>query len=80
MSPLKFSTSNRIKRNHPERWKFGTPGNCLNSVHRIKVVTVRFLNQFDIKKCMNVGQKSFIVEGARTLGYGEILEVLAKFK
>lgn len=43
----------------------------------IKVVTVRFLNQPAIEKYMNVGQKWFINEGARTLGEGEILEVLA---
>jgi translation elongation factor EF-Tu-like GTPase len=39
-----------------------------------KIVTVRFLKTSDIEKYMHVGQKWFINEAARTLGYGEILE------
>jgi translation elongation factor EF-Tu-like GTPase len=40
-----------------------------------KIVTVRFLKNPEIEKYMNVGQKWFINEAARTLGFGEILEI-----
>ena len=40
-----------------------------------KVVTVRFLKIPQVEKYIKVGQKWFINEAARTLGYGEILEV-----
>jgi len=39
-----------------------------------KVVTVRFLKVPKVEKYINVGQKWFINEGARTVGFGEILE------
>ena len=41
-----------------------------------KIVTVRFLRQPVVEKYMRVGQKWFINEAARTLGFGEILEIL----
>jgi translation elongation factor EF-Tu-like GTPase len=40
------------------------------------IVTVRFLRSPLIAKYMNVGQKWYINEAARTFGYGEILEVI----
>lgn len=40
-----------------------------------KIVTVRFLKMPQVEKYIKVGQKWFINEAARTLGYGEILEV-----
>lgn len=40
-----------------------------------KIVTVRFLKIPQIVKYINVGQKWFINEAARTLGFGEILEI-----
>ena len=40
-----------------------------------KIVTVRFLKNPEIEKYINVGQKWFINEAARTLGFGEILEI-----
>lgn len=40
-----------------------------------KMVTVRFLKTPQIEKYINVGQKWFINEAARTLGFGEILEI-----
>lgn len=39
-----------------------------------KVVTVRFLKIPQVEKYIRVGQKWFINEGARTVGFGEILE------
>lgn len=42
-----------------------------------KIVTVRFLRQPAVEKYMRVGQKWFINEAATTLGFGEILEVMA---
>ena len=39
-----------------------------------KIVTVRFLKMPQIEKYIKVGQKWFINEAARTLGFGEILE------
>lgn len=39
-----------------------------------KIVTVRFLKIPQIEKYIKVGQKWFINEAARTLGFGEILE------
>ena len=39
-----------------------------------KVVTVRFLKMPQLEKYIKVGQKWFINEAARTLGFGEILE------
>ncbi|MFM7850709.1 MAG: hypothetical protein ACKO96_02035, partial [Flammeovirgaceae bacterium] len=39
-----------------------------------KIVTVRFLKVPEVEKYINVGQKWFINEGARTLGTGEIIE------
>lgn len=41
-----------------------------------KVVTVRFLKNPQIEKYIHVGQKWLINEAARTLGFGEILEIL----
>lgn len=41
-----------------------------------KIVTVRFLQQPAVEKYIRVGQKWFINEAARTLGFGEILEIL----
>ncbi|MBD1431593.1 hypothetical protein H8B06_02050 [Sphingobacterium sp. DN00404] len=40
-----------------------------------KIVTVRFLKVPKIDTFMRVGQKWFINEAARTLGFGEILEI-----
>ena len=40
-----------------------------------KIVTVRFLKMPQVEKYIKVGQKWFINEAARTLGFGEILEV-----
>ncbi|MBX9782523.1 MAG: hypothetical protein K2X48_04430 [Chitinophagaceae bacterium] len=40
-----------------------------------KIVTVRFLKVPQVEKYIRVGQKWFINEAARTLGFGEILEV-----
>jgi translation elongation factor EF-Tu-like GTPase len=40
-----------------------------------KIVTIRFLNIPQVEKYIKVGQKWFINEAARTLGFGEILEV-----
>ena len=41
-----------------------------------KMVTVRFLKAPPIEKHIVPGQKWFINEGARVLGFGEILEIL----
>jgi translation elongation factor EF-Tu-like GTPase len=38
-----------------------------------KIVTVRFLKVPEIEKYINAGQKWFLNEGARTVGFGEIL-------
>jgi translation elongation factor EF-Tu-like GTPase len=40
-----------------------------------KIVTVRFFKIPQIEKYIRVGQKWFINEAERTLGFGEILEV-----
>lgn len=40
-----------------------------------KIVSVRFLNTPLIEKYINIGQKWFINEASRTLGYGEIIEI-----
>lgn len=40
-----------------------------------KVITVRFLKMKEVEKYINVGQKWFINEGTRTVGFGEILEI-----
>jgi translation elongation factor EF-Tu-like GTPase len=40
-----------------------------------KVVTVRFLKIPQVEKYINVGQKWYINEAARTVGYGEIVEI-----
>ena len=40
-----------------------------------KIVTVRFLKNPEIEKYIKVGQKWFINEAAKTLGFGEILEI-----
>lgn len=40
-----------------------------------KIVTVRFLKMQPIEKYINVGQKWFINEATKTLGFGEIIEV-----
>ena len=40
-----------------------------------KIVTVRFLKMPQVEKYIKVGQKWFINEAARTIGFGEILEV-----
>ena len=40
-----------------------------------KEVTVRFLKTPEVEKYIKVGQKWFINEGARTVGFGEILEI-----
>lgn len=40
-----------------------------------KVVTVRFLKVSEVEKYINIGQKWFINEATRTLGFGEILEI-----
>ncbi|MBN8878196.1 MAG: hypothetical protein J0I32_11660 [Sphingobacteriales bacterium] len=42
-----------------------------------KIVTVRFLRQSAVEKYICVGQKWFINEGARTIGFGEVLEILS---
>lgn len=39
-----------------------------------KIVIVRFLKNPEVEKYIKVGQKWFINEGARTVGFGEILE------
>lgn len=41
-----------------------------------KIVTVRFLKHPAIAKYIKVGQKWFINEGARTLGFGEIIDII----
>jgi len=41
----------------------------------IKIVTVRFLKNPEIEKYIRVGQKWFINEAAKILGFGEILEI-----
>lgn len=41
-----------------------------------KIVTVRFLKHPSIEIYMKIDQQWFINEGARTLGFGEIVEVL----
>lgn len=38
-----------------------------------KVVTVRFLKGQDIDQYMNFGQRWFINEGTKTIGFGEII-------
>jgi translation elongation factor EF-Tu-like GTPase len=40
-----------------------------------KIVTVRFLKMPAVEEYIKVGQKWFINEAARTLGFGEILEI-----
>ena len=40
-----------------------------------KIVTVRFLKMSQIEKYILVGKKWFINAAARTLGFGEILEI-----
>ncbi|PSR54736.1 hypothetical protein AHMF7605_15090 [Adhaeribacter arboris] len=40
-----------------------------------KIVTVRFLKMPQVEKYIKVGQKWYINEAARKLGFGEILEV-----
>ena len=40
-----------------------------------KIVTVRFLKMPQVEKYIKVGQKWFINEASRTLGFGEIIEV-----
>ncbi|MDH7463509.1 hypothetical protein QEG73_19570 [Chitinophagaceae bacterium 26-R-25] len=40
-----------------------------------KIVMVRFLKMPQVEKYIKVGQKWFMNEAARTLGFGEILEV-----
>jgi len=40
-----------------------------------KVVTVRFLKSPGIEKYINIGQQWYINEAAKTLGFGEILEI-----
>ena len=40
-----------------------------------KIVTVRFLKIPQVEKYIKVGQKWYINEASRTLGFGEILEV-----
>jgi translation elongation factor EF-Tu-like GTPase len=40
-----------------------------------KIVTVRFLRMSQIEKYIKIGQKWFINEAARTLGFGEILQI-----
>lgn len=40
-----------------------------------KVVTIRFLKFQPIEKYINVGQKWFINQADKTLGFGEILEI-----
>jgi translation elongation factor EF-Tu-like GTPase len=41
-----------------------------------KIVTVRFLRISHVEKCITIGRKWFINEGATTVGFGEILEIL----
>jgi translation elongation factor EF-Tu-like GTPase len=41
----------------------------------IKIVTVRFLNTPQIERYINAGQKWFINEAAKTVGFGEILVI-----
>nr|WP_276482587.1 hypothetical protein [Paraflavitalea sp. H1-2-19X] len=41
-----------------------------------KVVTVRFLNMSTIAQYMKIGQKWYINEANRTLGFGEILSLI----
>lgn len=40
-----------------------------------KIVIVRFLKMLQVEQYILVGQKWFINEGERTLGFGEILEI-----
>jgi len=40
-----------------------------------KIVTVRFLKMSQVENYIRVGQKWFINEAAKTLGFGEIIEV-----
>jgi translation elongation factor EF-Tu-like GTPase len=40
-----------------------------------KIVTIRFLKISEIEKYINVGQKWAINEAARTVGFGEIIEI-----
>jgi len=40
-----------------------------------KIVTVRFLKKSQVENYIRVGQKWFINEAAKTLGFGEIIEV-----
>jgi len=40
-----------------------------------KVVSVRFLKMPGIEQYIQVGQKWFINEGVKTLGFGEIIEI-----
>ncbi|MEQ1555094.1 MAG: hypothetical protein ABL929_12990 [Ferruginibacter sp.] len=40
-----------------------------------KIVTVRFLRNQEIEKYIIVGNKWFINEASKTLGFGEILEI-----
>lgn len=39
------------------------------------IATVRFLNLPSIEKYIKIGQKWFINEGRKTLGFGEILQI-----
>jgi len=41
----------------------------------IKIVTVRFLKIEPIEKYIKIGQKWFVNEATRTLGFGEIVEI-----
>jgi translation elongation factor EF-Tu-like GTPase len=43
----------------------------------IKNVTVRFLKNQQLEKYINIGQKWLINEGANTIGFGEILEIIS---
>ena len=40
-----------------------------------KIVKVRFLKVPQVEQFINIGQKCFINEAARTIGFGEILEI-----
>lgn len=40
-----------------------------------KIVTVRFLKMPQVEKYLSVGRKWYINEAARTVGFGEILEI-----
>jgi translation elongation factor EF-Tu-like GTPase len=40
-----------------------------------KVVTVRFLKMPEVEHYMKIGQEWFINESARTVGFGEIIEL-----